>query len=123
MVMANESVVFFNAITIIVTFFAAFFAYRAKGRFEKGEFRRIVEWIYFTAVLFFLFQLIFNGLSYIADVELSELVGPNFVQNYRSLYTSVIALCFIKITYEILRFSRTYGFAKADGKFFGKGKD
>ncbi|MEK6954026.1 MAG: hypothetical protein AABX01_03395 [Candidatus Micrarchaeota archaeon] len=118
--MANESVIFFNAITIIVTFFAAYFVFRAKQRFEKGEFRRIVDWFYFTAVLFFLFQLIFNGLTYLEGIEVFDQVGPNFLANYRSLYTTVIALCFIKITYEIMRFSRIYGFAKVENEFFGK---
>ncbi len=118
--MANESVIFFNAITILVSFFAAIFIFRAKSRFDRGEFRRIVEWIYFTAVLFFFFQLIFNGLKYISSFDLVSYIGPNFVENYRSLYSAVIALCFIKITYEIMRFSKTYGFAKVDADFFRK---
>ncbi|MFH0972021.1 MAG: hypothetical protein V1835_05660 [Candidatus Micrarchaeota archaeon] len=120
--MPPDSVIFFNAITILVSFFAIVFVYRARTRFEKGEFRRIVEWIYYTAVLFFFFQVIFNGLSYIANFDIFSYIGPNFLENYRSLYSTVIALCFIKITWEIMRFSKIYGFAKVDADFFGKKK-
>ncbi len=118
--MAVDSIIFFNSLNIIAAFGAVVMISQARARFEKGEFRRIVEWIYYTAVLFFLFQLIFNGLVYFRDINPLDPIGPNFVENYRSLYEAVISLCFIKITYEIGKFSKIYGFAKVDGKFFGK---
>jgi hypothetical protein len=118
--MADESVLFFNGLAIVITFLSLVIIWRAKSRFEKGEFRRIIDWIYYTAALFFLFQIIFNGLRYISNYDLNDMIGPNFVENYRALYSSVIALCFIKITYEIRRFSKVYGFAKVDSKFFRK---
>ncbi|MFH1257452.1 MAG: hypothetical protein ABIG96_03145 [Candidatus Micrarchaeota archaeon] len=118
--MVNESVIFFNAIDILVTFLAAIIIWRASKRFEKGEFKRIVDWIYYTAVLFFIFQMIFNGLVYVKSISVFDEIGPNFIENYRALYNTVIALCFIKITYEIRKFSKVYGFAKVESNFFKK---
>lgn len=120
--MANESVVFFNVLSIAITFAAVYLTFKARGRFEKGEFRRMIDWLYYTTVLFFLFQLVFNGLRYISAMNLDEIIGPNFVENYRALYSAVIALCFIKITVELSRFSKVYGFAKVEGKIFRKKK-